>query len=114
MFERATVRADSEGSNFGLAGAGQHPVISRAGQRGTHSGPVCVPVLSQPHDCPLESHSVCLLYIYQHNKYQPVWTEALALEIGMWSKNKYVNDVCVGCLLVLTSVCSIDTAGAVG
>lgn len=43
MLKCAVVSAHSEGSNLGLAGAGQHPVISRAGQRRTHSSPLCRP-----------------------------------------------------------------------
>lgn len=61
-------------TNLGLAGAGQHPVISRAAQRRTHSGPLCGPCPSTATRLPT-GIPLCLspLYINQHNKYQPVW-----------------------------------------
>lgn len=92
MLKRAVVRADSKGSNLGLAGAGQNPVISRAGQCRTHSGPLCGPLSFHSHAA---AHwnptlSVSSIYISTTNT-NLSGGKALALEIGMWLKNKHVR-----------------------
>lgn len=91
MPKRAVVRAHSKGSNLGLAGAGQHPVISRAGQCRTHSGPLCRALSFHSHTA---AHwnptlSVSSIYISATNT-SLSGGKGLALEMGMWLKNKSV------------------------